>query len=281
MIAAGRLASALLFLPVILCGQWPLYPTAGEPRTPDGKPNLSAPAPKTANGKPDFSGVWDRGIASLPPGAAPPRTPARPGVSGDPPPPGAMPFQNLASTVAGGLPMLPWAAELRRQRLERNSRDHPDAHCLPLNPVQLHSHPQPRKIVQTPNLMVIIYEANGGLRQIFMDGRTLPGDDPQPTWFGYSIGHWDGETLVVETSGFRDNSWIDEQGTPMTAAGKLIERFRRVNYGTLEIETTVDDPKTFTRPWSFQLRQQLMPDTELIEFICLENEKSVRHMVGK
>ncbi len=180
-----------------------------------------------------------------------------------------------------GLPFQPWAAELRKQRLTDNSKDHPDAHCLPLNPVQLHSHPQPRKIVQTPGLILIIYEANNGLRQIFMDGRPLPTDDPQPWWYGYSAGKWDGDTLVVETIGFRDNGWLDEEGTPVTNAGKLTERFRRLNYGTMEIEITMDDPKTFTKPWTVKLNQRLMPDAELIEFVCGENNRSLPHLVGK
>jgi len=183
--------------------------------------------------------------------------------------------------LPGGLPFQPWAAELRKQRLAENSKDHPDAHCLPLHPVQLHSHPQPRKMIQTPEMILIIYEANNGLRQIFMDGRTLPNNDAEPWWFGYSTGHWDGDTLVVETSGFRDMGWLDEEGTPVTTAGKVIERFRRVNYGTLEIGITVDDPKTFTKPWSVTLDQKLMPDTELIEFVCAENNRSLPHLIGK
>jgi hypothetical protein len=180
-----------------------------------------------------------------------------------------------------GLPLQPWAAELRKQRLAENSKDHPDAHCLPLHPVQLHSHPQPRKIVQTPGLVLIIYEANGGLRQIFTDGRPLPSGDPEPWWYGYSTGKWDGDTLVVESTGFRDLMWLDEEGTPFTTAGKIIERFRRLNYGTLEIEVTVNDPKTFTKPWTIQLNQRLMPDTDLIEFVCSENNRSLGHLVGK
>ena len=177
--------------------------------------------------------------------------------------------------------MLPWAAEYRQQRKESNSKEHPDAHCLPLNPVQLHSHPQPRKIIQTPGEVVIIYESNGGLRQIFTDGRALPGPDAEPWWYGYSVGKWEGDALVVETTGFRDDQWLDEEGTPMTSSGRITERFRRPDYGTLEIEVRVDDAKTFTKPWTVKLKQRLMPDTELIEFVCAENEKSVRHMVGK
>jgi len=182
--------------------------------------------------------------------------------------------------LPGGLPMQPWAAELRHKRLEQNSKDHPDAHCLPLHPVQLHSHPQPRKIIQTPNEVMIIYEANDGLRQIFTDGRALP-SDPEPWWFGYSVGKWDGDTLVVNSIGFRDMSWIDEEGTPMTASGKLTERFRRPNFGTLEIEITVDDLKAFTKPWAIKLTQRLMSNTELIEFVCAENNRSIPHLVGK
>ena len=260
---------------VAILAQWPSYPTPGEPRTPDGKPNLTAPAPKTADGHPDLTGIWDRGI---PPGA-----PAPPPVGfGAPPAPGPRPFQNLPSLLPDGLPMLPWAVELRKQRLDENSKDHPDAHCLPLHPVRLHSHPQPRKIVQTPGLVLIVYEANGGLRQIFTDGRSLPADDPQPWWFGYSAGKWDGDTLVVQSTGFRDTiGWLDEEGTPVTGTAKMTERFRRVDYGTLEIEITVDDPKTFTKPWTVKLNQRLMPDTELIEFICSENNRSLQHLVGK
>jgi hypothetical protein len=183
--------------------------------------------------------------------------------------------------LPGGLPFQPWAAELRKQRLAENSKDHPDAHCLPLHPMQLHFHPQPRKIVQTPGMVLIVYEANNGLRQIFTDGRALPKDDPQPWWFGYSTGKWDGDTLVVETIGFRDMGWLDEEGTPVTTGAKMTERFRRVNYGTLEIEVAMDDPKTFTEPWTIKLNQRLMPDTELIEFVCLENNTVLPHLVGK
>jgi len=265
---------ALFTLAPAMLAQWPEHRSAGTPRTPDGRVDLNAPAPKTADGHPDLSGIWDRG---MPPGGR--GGPA--GGFGTPPGRGPRPFQNLPSMLPDGLPFQPWAAELRKQRLAENSKDHPDAHCLPLNPVQLHSHPQPRKIIQTPGLMLIIYEANNGLRQIFTDGRSLPGDDPQPWWYGYSIGRWDGDTLVVQTIGFRDNGWLDEEGTPVTNAGKLTERFRRLNYGTLEIEIAVDDPKTFTKPWTVKLNQRLMPDTELIEFVCGENNRSLPHLVGK
>jgi hypothetical protein len=143
--------------------------------------------------------------------------------------------------------------------------------------MQLHTHPEPRKIIQAPHELVILYEGNAGVRQIFTDGRPLPTKDPQPWWFGYSTGHWVGDTLVVETSGFRDGGWLDVNGSPLTDAGKMTERFTRPNAGTLELEITVDDPRAYTRPWSVKFTHRLMPDDELIEFVCQENEKSSAH----
>ena len=178
----------------------------------------------------------------------------------------------------GDLPLQPWAAELRASRVAANSKDNPDAHCLPIGLTQLHNHPQPRKMIQTSSLLVMLYEANGGIRQIFMDGRSFPQNDPQPWWYGYSIGKWEGDTLVVETTGFRDDGWLDVNGAPLTGQGKIIERFRRVNYGSLEIDLTIDDPKAYTKPFMpVTIRQRLMADDELIEFICTENEKSSKH----
>jgi hypothetical protein len=269
-----RLA-AIAIVPAALWAQWPAYKTASAPRLPDGKVNFDAPAPRTPDGHPDLSGIWDRGQT---PGSPPPSLVR---TFGETPPPGPRPFQDLTTLFPGGLPLQPWAAELRKQRLAEHSKDHPDAQCLPINPVQLHSHPQPRKIAQIPGLVLILYEANGGIRQIFTDGRPLPGQDADPWWYGYSAGKWEGDTLLVQTTGFRELGWIDEEGTPLTSAGRLTERFRRLNYGTLEIEITVDDSKTFTRPWTFKLDQRLLPDTELIEFVCLENNTSLQHLVAK
>ncbi len=234
------------------------------PRLADGKPDLNAPAPRTADGKPDLSGIWNyAGIL---------------GFRGRPPdpPPGTPPqatFWNIEAGFKEGLPFRPWAAELRKQRMATESKDNPDAACLPLGHMQLHTHSQPRKIVQTKDLILIIYEANAGVRQIFMDGRPAPGSDPQPWWFGYARGGWEGDTLVVETTNFRDDGWLDVNGAPLTSEGKLIERFRRPNFGTLEIDVTIDDPKAYTRPWTVRVNQRLLVDTELIEFVCLENEK--------
>ena len=175
--------------------------------------------------------------------------------------------------------MLPWAATLKTERHAANSKDHPDAHCLPLHPIQ-HLHPQPRKIVQTPDLLLILYEANDGKREIHLDGRPLPTNSPEPFWFGYSTGRWEDDTLVVESNGFKDRSWIDEWGTPGSDQLRLTERIRRPTYGTLQIQMTITDPKTFTKPFSFTAEQRLMPDTELIEFVCNENNTSAKRLVA-
>jgi hypothetical protein len=271
----------LVLTPAALFGQWPAYPTAGVPRTADGRPNLTGPVPRAADGKPDLSGVWQY---MRPPSAPPP--PAEP-----PPAQGTAPdviplavrlsqFWNLGASFQDGLPFQPWAAELHRQRVATNSKDNPDAHCLPLGVMQLHTHGQPRKMIQAPGLIVILYEANAGVRQIFTDGRPLP-KDPQPWWFGYSTGKWQGDTLVVESAGFRDLGWLDVEGSPLTESGRIVERFRRVDYGHLEIEVTIDDPKAYTKPWTVTVYQRIMPDTDLIEFVCQENEKDAPHLAGK
>jgi hypothetical protein len=272
----------LALTPAGLLAQWPDYATPGVPKTADGKPNLAGPAPRTPEGKPDLSGVWQY---QRPPGtpapAAPPTPPAASATSDIIPlSVRTSQFWNLGASFKDGLPFQPWAAELHRQRVATNSMDNPDAHCLPLGVMQLHTHGQPRKMVQTPGLIVIIYEANAGLRQIFTDGRPLP-KDPEPWWFGYSVGKWDGDTLVVESTNFRDLGWLDVEGSPLTESGKIIERFRRPDYGHLEIEVTIDDPKAYTKPWTVTVHQRIMLDTDLIEFICQENSKDGPHLRGK
>jgi hypothetical protein len=257
--------------------QWPSYPDRGVPRTADGKPRLDGPTPRTADGKPDLSGVWDtvrppargRGEAS----STPPPAPA----SGPP----LATFRDIGSGFKDGLPLQPAARDLLKRRMGENSKDNPDAHCLPLGLMQLHMHPQPRKIIQSPGVILILYEAQSGLRQIFTDGRPLPKSDVQPWWYGYSIGHWEGDTLVVETTGFRDDVWLDINGSPLTNKGRMIERFRRPDYGNLEIEVTIDDPTVYTKPFTVKVQQRIMPDTELIEFICNENDRSGPHLIGK
>jgi hypothetical protein len=266
-----------------LLAQWPSYPTAGAPRTADGKVDLTAPAPRTPDGTPDLSGVWEvarprgAGNATAPP--APPREPSGPPEI-IPLSVRTSPFWNLGAGFKDGLPFQPWAAELHEQRVATNSKDNPDAHCLPLGVMQLHNHGQPRQMVQTPDVIVILYEANGGVRQIFTDGRTLP-KDAEPWWYGYSVGHWEEDTLVVESTHLHDLGWLDVEGSTLTETGKIIERYRRIDYGHLEIEVTIDDAKAYTKPWTVTVHQRLMPDSELIEFVCQENDKDETHLVGK
>jgi len=279
--------AALILMAAPALAQWPDYPSSKVPRDAAGKPRLDAPAPRTADGKPDLSGVWEfRGPVI-------PRADQRGGRTADGPPPppprGTTPaggtalatFRNIGSGFQDGLPLRPAAAEMLKARKAENSKDNPDAHCLPLGLMQLHVHPQPRKIIQTPGMILILYEAQSGIRQIFTDGRTLPPDDVQPWWYGYSIGHWDGDTLVVETTGFRDDVWLDIEGSPLTNKGKMTERFRRLNYGSLQIDITIEDPSVYTAPFTVRVMQRIMPDTELIEFICQENDRSGPHLVGK
>ena len=182
-------------------------------------------------------------------------------------------FANVGAGFPNGLPLQPWADELVKKRMADNSKDNPDAHCLPMGFMQFHTHSQPRKIIQTPGLTLIVYEANNGLRQIFTDGRPLPGKEAEPWWYGYSVGKWEGDTFVVETTGFIDNIWLDVRGSPMTSEGKVIERFRRPNFGNLEIEITVDDPKAYTKPWTVRVNWRLVAEEQLIEFICQENNQ--------
>ena len=276
-----------------LLAQWPDYPTANVPRDARGKPDLNGPTPKAADGHPDLSGVWglERNAGGNPGGgrAGAAGGPAAGGAAPGGPPPAAPPrvfngystFFDVGAGLKDGLPLLPGAAELLKQRKAENSKDNPDAHCLPLGLMQLHMHPQPRKIIQNPGLTVILYEAQAGVRQIFTDGRPLPPADAQPWWYGYSVGKWDGDTFVVETTGFRDDVWLDIGGSPLTNKGKMTERFHRPNYGTLDMEITFEDPSMYSKPFTVKVRHRIMPDTDLIEFICGENERSVPHLVGK
>jgi hypothetical protein len=277
-----------------LSAQWPDYPSPNVPRTADGKVNMEGPTPRMPDGKPDFSGIWGlrggggggrgrgnaaqggRGAAAGggQRGAAPAAAPA--------PPANAIPvasFGNAGQGFPDDLPFQPWARDLMKKRQADGSKDNPDALCLPMGFLQFHNHPEPRKMVQTPRLLMIVYEANHGLRQIFMDGRKLPDKkDVDPWYYGYSIGHWDGDTLVVETTGLLDGQWLDVRGSPLTDEAKITERFRRPNFGSLEIDITIDDPKAYTKPFTVRVNQRIMPDTELIEFIC--EERDAKHYVG-
>ena len=277
--------AACAFLAVVcdgpLSAQWPAHATEGVPKTAEGRPDLNGPTPRMPGGKPDFSGIWQFvDSPSARPRSAPPRGAGTIGIGQAVP--GLYQFFDIGSTLKDGLPFQPWAAAVRRQRVAENNKDNPDAQCLPLGLMQLHTHPQPRKMIQTPSLLVVLYEANGGVRQIFMDGRPLPPKgSQQPWWYGYSTGKWEGDTLVVETSGFRDDVWLDVEGSPLTESAVMTERFRRPNYGNMEVEITVDDPKAYTKPWTVTVHHHIMLDTELIEFVCQENERDVPHLTGK
>jgi hypothetical protein len=259
-------------LSVAVAAQWPQHVRPDVPRAADGTPNLEAPAPRLSNGKPDFSGVWESRV----PTAGRFGAPALPSLGEGPP---LSQFLDVARGFKEGLPLMPWAAELKKQRMSTNSMDNPDAHCLPIGFMQMHTHSQPRRAIHTPNELVILYEANYGQRSIFTDGRSLPTDDPQPWWDGYSVGRWEGDELIVTTTGFRGEGWLDVNGSPFTEALTLTERIRRVNYGRLEIDLTIDDPKAYTKPWTVRVNWRLAPSESLIEFICNENEQSSGHFV--
>jgi len=268
-ILSAAVLLALVALSTPAPAQWLSYPTAGVPKTASGAPDLTAPAPRMASGKPDLSGLWamvchvgKETVLCAPELAVPP-------VFGD-----------IGRGVQGGLPYQPWAADIVSARKADNGKDDPTSHCLPGGIAKLHTAALMRKIIQTPNLLVFLTERNASYRQIFLDGRPLE-DDPNPSWNGYSTGHWDGDTLIVETKGFRDGQWLDRAGSPLTNAAKMTERFRRPNFGTLEIDLTVDDPKAYTKPWTIHLTQALALNTELLDYICLENEKDSAHLVGK
>ncbi len=266
-----RLAAVLTVLWVqwiCLDAQWLRYPTAGVPRTSAGLPNLNAPPPRTADGKPDFSGVWDvehnrpcppDGCADMPVGRE---------------------FIDVGWSLQGGLPYLPWAKALAKKRTEELRVEDPTSFCLPIGIVRLHTMALLKKIVQTPGLLVILNEHNATYRQIFTDGRPLP-VDPNPSWVGYSSGRWEGDTLVVQSTGFRDGLWLDANGSPLTEGARLTEKFRRISYGKLQIDVTVDDLKAYSAPWTVRLNQFLALDTDLVDYICNENEKDIPHLVGK
>ena len=264
---AGMSGFAYLLFALPACAQWLDYATPGIPRHPNGKPNLSAPAPRAADGKPDLSGMWAwEENRPCPPDGCPD---ARIGRE----------FLDIGWSLKGGLPYQPWAAELVNARRAANAKDDPQSRCLPRGALRIYTDGLFKKIVQVPGMVVILTERNATYRQVFTDGRPLP-INPNPSWNGYSSGKWVGDALVVESIGFREGTWLDSGGSPLSEAAKVTERLRRPSFGRLEIEITVDDPKTYTAPWTIQLHQPLVADTELLDYICQENEKDVSHFVG-
>jgi uncharacterized protein DUF3471 len=239
---------AMMSLP--LEAQWLDHPTPGLPRTADGKPHLTAPAPRTTDGKPDLSGIW------------------------------RMNGLGYSFNIFGNqtVDMLPWAKAIHAERSATYAKDSPDTNCLPAGPRAGLFGQDPVKFVQTPGLLLVLYEGNP-TRQIFLDGRELP-KDPNPSWMGYSVGHWEGDTLVVETAGFNDRTWLDLTGRPHTEALRVTERFRRLDVGHIQLQMTFDDPKTYVTPWTIAVGVELAPDTGLLEHVCNENEKDHGHLVG-
>jgi hypothetical protein len=252
--------------------QWLKYPTSGVPRTKDGRVNLSAPAPRTRDGKPDFSGIWLTGNP-LPCS----RTTGEDFQECGSELPLSRDGVNIGATLPGGLPYKPAVAELVRKRTADLAKDDPHVRCLPDTFIRSYGLPHMQKFVHVPGLLVMLDEMNASYRQIFTDGRALP-KDPVPAWNGWSSAAWQGNTLVVTSNGFRDDLWLDIAGSPLTDAATTIERIRRPDYGHIEIDLTVNDPKAYTKPWTVHLKQQIVVDTELVDEICLENEKSSKHM---
>jgi hypothetical protein len=226
--------------------QWLTVPTPNVPRTADGKPNLTAPAPRTSDGKPELAGLWR----------------PSPGLTGD-----------IARNLKPGeVPFQPWAETLYKQRRANNSKDDPTANCIVGGVPRSDLVGYPFKILQVPGMVVILYEAVHAYRQIFTDGRAMP-KDPNPTWFGYSVGRWEGDTFVVQTAGFNDKGWLDNAGKPATEQLHVTERFIRKDFGNMDIQITVDDPKAYTKPWTVTQPLAFQADTELLEYICNENNK--------
>jgi hypothetical protein len=289
-----RIASVVLLIAcsMTLLAQWPKYAAPGVPRDAQGRVQLDARPPRTANGKPDLSGNWVRGDRDPLPQELAGVVARGAGDTGAvvveprsapfPPDPNAPPlatFFDLGANIPGGLPFTPWAADLKKARMATNNKDNPDANCLPMGITQFHMQPQPRKIVQTANLILIAYEANYGLRYIYTDGRKLPPQgDPLSWWYGYSVGHWEGDTLVVETNNLRgadtsaNDGWLDVRGSPYSEQAHFTERFRRPTFGKLEIDVKVEDPKSYTKPFTVRINQRFVDD-EPIEFVCNENQQ--------
>jgi len=249
---------AILTLAVVapLAAQWLNHATPGIPRLPDGKPNLAAPTPRAADGKPDLSGVWNK----ISPKYA----------------------RNVAADLKPG-DVQPWAEKLVEERKENLSRDYMNVICVPLGPGYITDADsfgaEMIKIVQTPTLIIML-NPDLTYRQIFMDGRTLEAA-PNPSWMGYSVGHWDGDTLVVESNGYNDRTWLDHDGHPHTGALRITERYRRRNLGNLDVEVTLTDPSIYSKPWTVAVRAELAADTDLLEWVCNEKGSELQHWVGK
>ena len=258
-----RLTICAILASGLACGQWMKHPSAGIPRTPDGKPNLTAPAPRNAAGKPSIEGIWHR--------IKPKNAPSGPEFGNT---------VNYYMPEGAKVPFQPWAeAQFNKRRYEDLGGFRPSERCLPHGILGGMLPDVPFKLVETPGLTLLLYEQLNDFRQIFTDGRKHT-PDPNPTWYGYSIGRWEGDVFVVETTGFNDLTWLDDSGTGHSEAMRTFERFRRKDFGHMDLEVVIDDPKAFTKPWSVTIPLEIMADTELIEDVC-DNEKDAPHAVGK
>lgn len=302
---------ALTLGSVPMAAQWPAIKDPNVPRDAKGELRRDAPTPRTPDGKPDLSGLWmhansgppggrgGRGGGGRqgdgPPGGAPPGGPGTFRLEAptqafpyDPNGPPVAAFFEAGQNMEGGLPYTQWARDIKKKRFnDLQARDNPDANCLPMGFLQFHQQPQPRRImnVSNPKMLLIEYEANHGLRHIYMDGRKLPPQgDPQPWWYGYSVGHWDGDTLIVETNNLRGaedspyDGWLDVNGSPYSEQAKFTEKIRRPTYDHLQIDVTLEDPKAYTKPWTVRIDQRLIVDQDLIEFECNENQQFRQHV---
>jgi hypothetical protein len=290
---------------VPISAQWPSVSDRSVPRDSKGMVRGDAPTPRTADGKPDFSGVWMHANSGPPAGRGGRQGPApaggNPGGGAanlvaepptppfpyDPNGPPVAAFFDAGANMEGGLPFTQWARDIKKKRTDLQARDNPDANCLPMGFLQFHQQPQPRRImnVANPKMILIEYEANNGLRHIYMDGRKLPPQgEPTPWWYGYSVGHWDGDTLIVETNNLRGaedsrfDGWLDVNGSPYSEQAKFTEKIRRPAYDHLQIDLTLEDPKAYTKPWAVRIDQRLIVDQDLIEFECNENQQFRQHV---
>lgn len=262
---AGVMLAAALGAAFGAQAQWSKVRDPALPRAADGSPDLTAPAPRAPDGKPDLSGVWNADV-----------DPTVPIVTVE-----HRPFARYFINIAADIkpeddPLQPWAREIFMQRLQEGGTTAPGAHCAPMGFPLLHAAPLPQKIVQTPSSIIVLYEENTIFREIHLDDRE-PIEDAEPRWMGYSTGRWEGDALVVRSRGFQDRHWLDAMGHPNTDQLRLTERYRRRDAGHLDVEITIDDPGAYTRPITFTSRFTLMPDDELLEYFCTENERSSEH----
>jgi hypothetical protein len=296
--SAYAVMAPLLISSASLAAQWPKILDPTVPRTADGKIDYDAPTPRTPDGHPNLSGIWMY-AESGPPRAKDPNVENGPlsmprlewpteRFPFDPKGPPVWSPDDAGANMEGGLPFTQWAKDLRKARMDTDTKDNPDSNCLPLGFLEFFGQPQPRQIMNVlgpPKKILIQFESNSGLWPIYLDGRKLPPQgEPQPWWYGYSAGHWEGDDLVVETNNLRGaedspyDGWLDFKGSPYSNQATFVHHIRRSTFGHLQIEETITDSKAYTHPWTVRIDQRLTPDQELIEFVCNENQQFRRRI---